>query len=522
MPMFAASLKSFVMRHRYSLRDLSVLVAALMVLAYVAFDIEIFERQGQLTSRQKTIALDEALLLGGILAVGLFVFAVRRYIDQKREIARRIEAEHHVRSLAFEDQLTGLPNRRRYDDALNRALGEVPQAGGAHAIFLLDLNGFKRVNDVYGHATGDQILIAVAGRLRGAMRSGDLVARFGGDEFAIPARHLSGAETATTIARRVIESFKAPIVLNGVSHPIGVGIGIALYPENAETAGELLRKADMALYRAKAERRSALRFFDAEMDRQVSERAELERALRAAIADDAIGTVFRPVLDLQDGQVALFEAEPRWISTGGHMVPPGRFLAIAEDLGLIHDIAAHTFRDACKAAKTWPSTVGVSVTLYPAQLQDHGLPLRMMAGLLEASLSPARCEVRLPESSFVADNDAAVEVLGALREAGIKVALDHFGAGYSTLSHLRRFRPDRIKIDRGFVASAAQDGEGRAVLNALIGLGRGLGLQVAADGVNSPDMARSLLSDGCFLGQGAVAGEVLSEAEADQLLRQAA
>lgn len=520
--MFLAFIVRFIMRHRYSLQDLTVIGAALSVAAYLGFEIDVFVHQGRLSSEEKTLELDEALLLGTLLTLSMFGFSLRRYFDQKREIRGRIEAERHVRSLAFEDQLTGLPNRRQFDETLHAALGETPAAGGSHALLLLDLNGFKRINDVYGHGTGDQALIAVAGRLKGVMRSGDLVARFGGDEFAIVLRHITDPETATTIALRVIEALKTPIRIGKVSHDIGTGIGIALFPQNADDTEELLRKADVALYRAKVERRSAMRFFDEDMDRQVNERAELEHALRQALNEARITTVFRPVLDIRTHQVRAFEAEPRWLTDQGQAVPPERFLAIAEEIGLIHDIAALTLSQACDAAVQWPREVRLSIDLYPAQLNESALPLRIASALMTRGLSADRLEVRLPETTFVSETDAAISLLQALRAAGVSVTLSHFGAGYSTLSQLRRFKPDRIKLDRGVTDAAARDSDGRAVANALIGLGRGLGLAVVADGVGSLDEAGALMSEGCALVQGETYGDFMTDAEARNLLQDAA
>ncbi|RYE52081.1 MAG: GGDEF domain-containing protein, partial [Rhizobiaceae bacterium] len=213
--------RSFVIRHRITIGDLSLLAAVLASAAYIAFDVDIFMHESQLTPRRAVIELDEMALLGALLAIGLLIFGWRRYAEQKREVKRRMAAEAHARTLAYEDVLTGLPNRRQFDDALVAALAAPPRSGGAHALYLLDLNGFKQVNDVHGHGAGDEVLIVVGQRLRGAMRDGDMVARFGGDEFAILAHHLAGPEAASNVALRVIEALKEPIAGGDANHHIG-------------------------------------------------------------------------------------------------------------------------------------------------------------------------------------------------------------------------------------------------------------------------------------------------------------
>ena len=262
---------SFVVRHRFTIRDVSLILAGTLVAIYVAYAVDIFENEGGLTVRQAEIELDEGLLLGTLLGITLLLYGAWQYGRQKREMARRIAAEHHARELAYQDGLTGLPNRRQYDGALRAAIAAPPRAGASHGVFLLDLNGFKQINDLFGHGVGDEVLIAVGRRLSAAMRGGDMVAHFGGDEFAILATHLADPETATSIALRVVEALDAPIEAGGAIHRVDVGIGIALVPGDAASVDEVMRKADVALYRAKAERRSALRFFEAEMDVRVQE-----------------------------------------------------------------------------------------------------------------------------------------------------------------------------------------------------------------------------------------------------------
>ncbi len=497
------------MRHRRSLGDLGLLFAGLGVLLFLALELDIFLSESAGTARAEGLELDEALALGACLAVGLLVFSIRRHREQKREMHRRLVAEQQIRALAYEDPLTGLPNRRRFDEALAVALAAPPGAGLVHAVLMLDLNGFKRINDVHGHGVGDEALMVVAQRLLGALPPGDLVARLGGDEFAILAQHLPGAEAAMNLALRVIEALAPPVAAGEAQHALGTGIGIALIPRDGDTAAAVLRRADVALYRAKAERRSALRFFEAEMDHHVRERAQLEQELRAALEADAIRPVFRPTVELRSGRVVGFAADPHWAHPRLGTVPAERFLAIAEETGLIHRLADRLLRHALAAARGWPDGVVLSLALLPSQLRDAGLVQRIVAALQEAGLDPARLELEVAESTLVQELQAAQQVLGALREHRIRIALGNFGTGYSSLYHLRNFRLDKIRIDRGFVESLQDGGESARIVSALVGLGQGLGITVTADGVGSEAQQRALLGTGCEQGQGFLFSEAV-------------
>ncbi len=511
-------MRSFVSRHRQAVKDLSFIAIGTVLALYWAYSIDIFVTEGAVDARESRIELDELILIGALLSLALLVFSIRQYLAQRREIARRIVAERQVRELAYQDVLTGLPNRRQYDDALRNAIAAPPRAGAEHGVFLLDLNGFKQINDVYGHAVGDEVLIVVAQRLLSAMRGDDIVARFGGDEFAILATHLAGPEAATNVALRVIDALEAPIEAGGVTHRVGAGIGVALVPMDAVTADEALRMSDVALYRAKAERRSAMRFFEPEMDARVRGRAALEAALRAAMEADRIETLYVPTVNLKTREVAGFDAVPRWLDPEHGEVARDRFIAIAEEVGLIHALAERLLRRACETAVSWPAHVKLAVDLYPSQLKDRQWPAHVLRILGETGLSPARLEIEITESALVADTDNARTTLGALRAGGVRISLDNFGSGYSSLYHLRNVQVDKIKIDSSFVQAMGQQQEGAGIMSALIGLGQGFGFTVAADGVSGIEQEHSLLATGCEQGQGQLFSAPVSAAEALQLI----
>jgi diguanylate cyclase (GGDEF)-like protein len=483
------------------------------IFAWIAYEFHVFGNAPGLTPQEHIIELDEALALAVLLCAGLLVLAWRVLRSQAREVARRIEAEHRARELAHQDSLTGLPNRRQFDQELKVAIAAPPRIGGTHALFMLDLNGFKRINDVYGHATGDEVLISVARRLQRAVREGDLVVRLGGDEFAVLARHLVGAEEATSIALRIMKGFDAPIATGSIQHQVGVGIGIALIPQDGRNSAAIMRKADIALYRAKAEPGSASRFFEAEMDSRIRERDLIERELRSAIKNGVVQPHFQPLMDLRTNQVVGFEALARWTHPTLGDVPPDRFIPIAESCGLLNELTDHLLRQAAHAASQWPEDVTLCFNISPSQLKDPTLGLRILSILGESGLSPRRLEIELTESAMVHDMEGAQQVLGALRGAGVRVALDDFGTGYSSLYHLRNFKVDKIKIDRSFVDSMEREPEAAALVRGLMGLGHGLGLTVTAEGVELPAQAKALLEQGCEQAQGYLYARAMPAAE---------
>jgi len=484
--------------HRVSLRDAVLVAGTIMTAGLIAFE---YDFSGAVQD-DKRIEFQEAIALAVLVISGLIYFGWRRMTEQEGEIARRIAAEQRAHELAHTDALTGLSNRRDFEQGLNEAAASPPGADRVHAVLILDLNGFKTVNDVYGHATGDDLLTIVAQRLSAAKRDVDLLARLGGDEFAVIARHLAGPEAATSIALRILKSLEEPIDIGSNRHRVGCGIGVALLPRDASTADEILRKADIALYKAKAEKRSAFRFFEADMDRHSREREFLERELGAAIGTSALRPWYQPIVDLRTQEIIAFEALARWTHPKLGNIPPDRFIPIAEDCGLMRELSDSLLRCACRDALTWPDNVTLSFNISPVQLKEKTLGLRILSILGESGLMPQRLQIEITESALVQDLDAAKQVLGSLREAGVRIALDDFGTGYSSLYHLRNFKFDTIKIDRSFVESMNSENESAAIVRALTGLGHGLGLTITAEGIELSDQQNTLLKQGCQQGQG--------------------
>jgi diguanylate cyclase (GGDEF)-like protein len=501
--------KGMIVRHRFGIRDAVLAIALILLLGLAAYEYSFIGA----VQDERRIEFEEMLVLTAVV-VGVVVYlGWRRVVDLEREIRRRLGAERRAHELAHTDALTGLANRRAFERALAAATKAPPGAEEVHAVLMLDLNGFKKINDVYGHAEGDEVLIGIAARLKSATRDRDLVARLGGDEFAILALHLTGPEGATSVAMRVIAGLQDPIQVQSRAHRVGLGIGIALSPRDGDEADEILRKADIALYRAKAEPQSAVHFFEEEMDRHVRERSLMERELAAAIGTPGLRPWYQPIVDLGTNRVVGFEALARWSHPELGDVPPDRFIPIAESCGLIRELGDSLLRQALTDARSWPEHVILSFNISPAQLKDRTLGLRILGMLAETGVSPRRLEIEITESAIVRDLEAAQEVLSSLREAGVSIALDDFGTGYSSLYHLRNFKLDKIKIDRSFVHAMGSEEESAAIVRALAGLGNGLGLTTVAEGIESAEECDALLQQGCQQGQGFLFSQAVPASE---------
>jgi diguanylate cyclase (GGDEF)-like protein len=491
-------LKVMMMRHRLTLQDAAFIIGIILLAGFGAFE---FSFTGSVAA-DKRIDFEEMLGLGALVIISILYLGWRRVRAQEHEISRRIVAERRAHELAHTDPLTSLANRRHFEATLAAAVDLPRGPNEVHAVLMIDLNGFKQVNDLYGHAEGDDLIAATAERLRSVTRDRDVLARLGGDEFAIVAYHLAGVEGATNVAMRIVEGLEQPFWLNKHKHRVELGVGVALIPRDGTTAEEVLRKADIALYRAKGEAQSTVRFFEEEMDRSVRERNMIERDLRQAVGTDALRPWYQPIVDLKSGEVIAFEALARWSHPKLGEIAPDRFIPIAESSGLIRELGDWLLRCAAKDAMAWPSHVMLSFNISPAQLKDTSLGLRILGILGEAGLPPHRLEVEITESAIVRDMETARAVLSSLRAAGISIAIDDFGTGYSNLYHLRHFKLDKLKIDRSFIHAMNSEVESAAIVRALTGLGKGLGLTIVAEGIEDAQECASLVEQGCQQGQG--------------------
>jgi diguanylate cyclase (GGDEF)-like protein/PAS domain S-box-containing protein len=433
------------------------------------------------------------------------------------DITERKRAEARIAFMAHHDALTGLPNRVLFRERMEEALLRMRRDETA-AVLCLDLDDFKTVNDTLGHPVGDRLLEIVSERLQSELREGDTVARLGGDEFAVLQTGIDDPEDAGALAARLIDIVSAPYELDGHLVSIGVSIGISVGPGDGDDCDRLLKSADMALYRAKAEGRGAYRFFEPEMDARLQARRRLELDLRGALAAEALDVHYQPLVDIGSGDIVGFEALVRWNHPERGAVSPVEFIPIAEETGLVVQLGAFVLRRACMDAASWPDGVKVAVNLSPLQFRSGGLFTEVTKSLNEAGLAPGRLELEITETLLLEKSDQVLATLHALRALGVRISMDDFGTGYSSLSYLRSFPFDKIKIDRSFVHNLGESADSQAIVRAIVSLGTSLGITITAEGVETERDLACLRDEGCHQGQGYLFAKAVPPAEAARLL----
>jgi diguanylate cyclase (GGDEF)-like protein/PAS domain S-box-containing protein len=434
------------------------------------------------------------------------------------DITERKRAEARVAFMAHHDALTALPNRVLLRLRMEEMLGRLPRDGRQVAALCIDLDNFKSVNDTLGHSLGDMLLQHVADRLRGAVQDQDTVARLGGDEFAILQADVAQPEEASALAARLLEVVSEPYHLDGHLVALGASIGIALAPHDGADPDRLLKNADMALYRAKADGKNAFRFFEAEMDARVQARRRLELDLRTALTAGTLEVHYQPLIDLPTGEISGVEALLRWPHSERGMIPPAEFIPVAEETGLIGVIGAFVLRRACAAAAKWPEHIKVAVNLSPLQFRTGSLLATVQEALALSGLAPKRLELEITETLLLEKSDHVLATLHALRALGVRISMDDFGTGYSSLSYLRSFPFDKIKIDRSFVRELDANADSQAIVRAIVSLGASLGITITAEGVESESDLARLKAEGCNEGQGYLFSQARPQAEITAML----
>ncbi|OQA34573.1 MAG: Cyclic di-GMP phosphodiesterase Gmr [Betaproteobacteria bacterium ADurb.Bin341] len=417
-------------------------------------------------------------------------------ITVSRDITERKAAEQKIEFLAYHDALTELPNRLLVRDRVRQAIAGAEREKSKVALLFLDLDNFKTVNDSLGHTTGDVLLKAVAKRLKECVRGSDTLSRQGGDEFLIVMPGLESPEAAAPVLDKIRDHIQHPFEIDGNELMTSVSIGVALYPDNGRDFDTLLKKADTAMYRAKEHGRNTYRFFDAQMNVNAVEHLNFRNGLRRALECDEFVLHYQPQIELASGTLIGAEALLRWQHPDLGLVPPGRFIPVAEDSGLIVTIGEWVLREACRQAASWPkcsgAAVGVAVNLSAVQFKRGNLEKAVLDALEASGLDPARLELELTESILIRDTEEVLATVRQLKALGVKLSIDDFGTGYSSLSYLKRFDVDKLKIDQSFVRDMATDPEDEVIVRTIIQMAQSLDLRTIAEGVETEQMLSHL------------------------------
>ncbi|WP_370640970.1 MULTISPECIES: putative bifunctional diguanylate cyclase/phosphodiesterase [unclassified Pantoea] len=417
------------------------------------------------------------------------------------DVTDQREADARIHHMAHHDNLTSLPNRMLFRQKLSEALRAENQLS---ATLCLDLDNFKNVNDVLGHQIGDELLRAVAKRLRGSLRDQDTLARIGGDEFAVVLPNMQDAQEAAAIAQRLIAAIQPPINVEGHSLSVGLSVGIALTSQATNTPEHMLRCADMALYEAKRNGRNRYEHFTPRMDDLARHRRAIENDLREALTRRQLKLYYQPITN--DAGIIGYEALMRWHHPIKGVIMPNDFIPIAEETGIIHMLGAYALYEACREAQSWDTNQSVSVNLSPLQFKNSALVSVVEGALRESALDPHRLEVEITESVLLDDSLGNIDTLQRLKKLGVQIALDDFGTGYSSLSYLRSFPFDKIKIDKSFINDMSDSREALAIIRAITGMSRSLDIQITAEGVENSEQFARLREEGCTLFQGYLFG----------------
>ena len=484
-----------------------------------AINVENFvEAEIALAAQPTAVAVEHQLEDGRTIALTKAPLSMGGAVTIHMDVTEKRNSEKRIAFLAHHDALTGLANRVQLRDHIEKALQYVNR-GGAASVLCLDLDNFKIINDTLGHSVGDALLCAASRRLRDLVRDRDLVSRTGGDEFSIV---LSGdelpMETSAALAARIVEEMSVPFELGDHNVVIGASIGIAIAPDDGDNADQLLKNADMALYRAKEDGRGRFHFFEPEMDVKAQARRTLELDLRNAVSSGQFELHYQPIVNLSENRITGFEALLRWNHPTRGRVAPNEFIPLAEETGLIGAIGEWVIRQACVEARTWPSELRVAVNVSPVQFRNKTLVSSVVSALASSGLRPNLLELEITETVLMTNNDTTMAALHQLRSLGVRISMDDFGTGYSSLSYLRSFPFDKIKIDQSFVRDLTERPDSIAIIRAVTGLGQSFGITTTAEGVETQEQLDQMRAEGCSEVQGYFYSKPVPAREIVQLL----
>jgi diguanylate cyclase (GGDEF)-like protein len=443
--------------------------------------------------------------------------AAAGWIVTMEDVTERKRVETRIVHMAHYDALTDLPNRVLFREQLDRGLRNIA-AGEQLAVLYIDIDEFKRINDSLGHSVGDELLKAVAGRLRGCLAATDFIARLGGDEFAVIQTAVARPSDTTDLIARIYQAIREPYECVGHLLTTDASIGVALAPQDSADLDQLLKNADLAMYEAKADGRRTYRFFEPGMDARVEALRTLELDLRQAIADGEFEIHYQPLVNLADNRVTGCEALLRWRHPQRGMVSPAEFIPVAEETGMIDALGEWVLSTACAEAATWPDGIKVAVNVSPVQFRGQAFALKVAVALAASGLPAHRLELEITEAVLIRDDEAALAMLHQLRKLGVRIALDDFGTGYSSLSYLQRFPFDKIKIDRCFIKDVAEFDGSASIVQAVVNIAAARHMTTTAEGVETEQQLDMLRKLGCTEMQGYLFSPALPAADIGRLL----
>jgi diguanylate cyclase (GGDEF)-like protein len=449
--------------------------------------------------------VDEVEIGNSIIAIHAVPLDRDHMLAVHQDVTSRVTAERRVAHLAHHDVLTDLPNRASFAAELATTVSQAEATHGRFAVLSLDLDRFKDINDIFGHGVGDGLLCEVARRLKQAADK-SFLARLGGDEFTLICHEAAQPEGAAALAERLFAAVADEMVIDGRVVMANLSIGVAVYPDDGREVATLLNNADAALYRAKADGRGLVRFYEPEMDHKIRDQRLLQQDMRLALGRGEFSLCYQPQATV-DGDVTGFEALVRWHHRERGLMMPSDFIPLAEQTGLIIEIGEWILREACREAASWDKPLQIAVNLSPVQFRHGDLALLVHQILIDSGLPPSRLELEITESVLIDDFTRAIGILRRLKAMGVHIAMDDFGTGYSSLSYLQAFPFDKLKIDRSFVSKLESSHQAQEIVRAVIGLGRGLSLPIVAEGVETADQLAFLADEHCFGVQGYFVGK---------------
>ena len=496
----------------------------LLMFAAIAMFVAIGGQVGAQTVRTiigSSQGADQAMVTALLLNIALILLIWRRTTALSDEIDVYRQAETRAQHLAMTDPLTNLFNRRAVKEKTAELSARASRRGKSIAFMMVDLDGFKKINDLYGHDSGDQLLREVADRMRDVVPPSSVIARLGGDEFGIcVVFEPEYPESVDRIAEDLVDALARPVNIADSEQTVTASVGISRPEIDCDSIDMLIRRADIALYAAKKNGRNGYSWFENGMEVELRSRNSLEGDIRAAIPNDEFVPYFEQQIDLATGELVGFEMLARWVSPVRGLIPPDDFISVAEETGMIGDLSMNIIRKAMIEAKEWDPKLTISVNISPVQLKDPWLAQKIVKLLVETGFPASRLEVEITESSLFKNLSLAQSIVGSLKNQGIQIALDDFGTGYSSLAHLRALPFDRIKIDRSFVSSMLNNAESAAIVSAIAGLGASLDVPITAEGIEDEQLIAKLKALGCTKGQGWYFGQPMNIDQVRTLLAQ--